>query len=39
MLDGQTVTLTVKEFDLLVALASSPDRVFTREGLLNQVWG
>jgi len=39
MLDGQAVTLTVKEFDLLVALASSPDRVFTREGLLNQVWG
>lgn len=38
-LDGQPVTLTVKEFDLLVALASSPDRVFTREGLLNQVWG
>lgn len=38
-LDGQAVTLTVKEFDLLVALASSPDRVFTREGLLNQVWG
>ena len=38
-LDGQSVILTVKEFDLLVALASSPDRVFTREGLLNQVWG
>lgn len=38
-LDGQPVSLTVKEFDLLVALASMPDRVFTREGLLNQVWG
>ncbi len=37
--DGQPVTLTVKEFDLLVTLASSPDRVFTREVLLNQVWG
>lgn len=35
----QQVTLTVKEFDLLVALASAPDRVFTREALLNQVWG
>jgi DNA-binding response OmpR family regulator len=33
------VILTVKEFDLLVTLASSPDRVFTRETLLNQVWG
>jgi two-component system response regulator ResD len=36
---GQSVTLTAKEFDLLVTLASSPDRVFTREALLNQVWG
>lgn len=37
--EGQPVTLTVKEFDLLVTLASAPDRVFTRESLLNQVWG
>ena len=36
---GDPVSLTVKEFDLLVALASSPDRVFTREALLNKVWG
>jgi DNA-binding response OmpR family regulator len=36
---GQQVTLTVKEFDLLVTLTSAPDRVFTRESLLNQVWG
>lgn len=36
---GHQITLTVKEFDLLVTLASSPDRVFTREALLNQVWG
>src|SRR5947209_20036511 len=35
----QPVPLTVKEFDLLVALASAPDRVFTRESLLNMVWG
>jgi DNA-binding response OmpR family regulator len=33
------VTLTVKEFDLLVTLVSAPDRVFTRESLLNMVWG
>jgi DNA-binding response OmpR family regulator len=39
MVLGQTVALTVKEFDLLVTLASSPDRVFTREALLNQIWG
>lgn len=37
--NGQRITLTVKEFDLLVALASAPDRVFTRDSLLNQVWG
>src|SRR5436305_3786786 len=36
---GQQIALTVKEFDLLVTLASSPDRVFTRADLLNQVWG
>ena len=39
VVEGQQVTLTVKEFDVLVTLASSPDRVFTREALLNQVWG
>jgi DNA-binding response OmpR family regulator len=39
MVLGQAVALTVKEFDLLVTLASSPDRVFTRESLLNQIWG
>jgi DNA-binding response OmpR family regulator len=38
-INGQRVTLTVKEFDLLVALSSAPERVFTRESLLNQVWG
>lgn len=36
---GQRVVLTVKEFDLLVTLASAPERVFSRESLLNQVWG
>ena len=37
--NGQRVTLTAKEFDLLVMLTSAPERVFTREMLLNQVWG
>lgn len=37
--NGLRVTLTAKEFDLLVTLASAPDRVFTRETLLDQVWG
>ncbi|HEV2579586.1 MAG TPA: response regulator transcription factor [Ktedonobacteraceae bacterium] len=37
--NGQNVTLTAKEFDLLTTLASSPDRVFTRETLLDKIWG
>lgn len=37
--NGHDVTLTAKEFDLLVTLASAPDRVFTREALLNAIWG
>jgi len=37
--DGQRVALTPLEFDLLVALARKPRQVFTREVLLEQVWG
>ncbi len=37
--EGQNVALTAKEFDLLVTLASAPDRVFTREALLDKIWG
>ncbi len=33
------VTLTFKEFELLRFLASNKGRVFTREALLNEVWG
>ncbi|ANY07593.1 MtrAB system response regulator MtrA [Pseudonocardia sp. HH130630-07] len=36
---GQPVALTPLEFDLLVALARKPRQVFTREVLLEQVWG
>ena len=36
---GQEVALTPTEFDLLALLARSPDRVFTREVLMNKVWG
>ncbi|WP_099331772.1 MtrAB system response regulator MtrA [Actinomyces minihominis] len=35
----ESVALTPLEFDLLVALARAPWRVFTREELLEQVWG
>ena len=33
------INLTPLEFDLLIALASKPQQVFTREMLLEQVWG
>ena len=33
------IALTPLEFDLLLALASKPQQVFTREMLLEQVWG
>ncbi|MBE3559716.1 MAG: response regulator transcription factor [Ktedonobacteraceae bacterium] len=36
---GKEVALTPTEFDLLALLARSPDRVFTREMLMNKVWG
>lgn len=36
--NGDDVQLTAKEFDLLHFLASHPDRVFTRDQLLTQVW-
>lgn len=35
----ERISLTPLEFDLLVALASKPQQVFTREMLLEQVWG
>ena len=36
---GREVVLSSKEYGLLVKLASDPDRVFTREQLLRDVWG
>ncbi len=37
--DGSPVSLTPLEFDLLAALARKPGHVFTRQVLLEQVWG
>lgn len=37
--DGRPVALSKKEFALLRALATEPNRVFTREELLRGVWG
>ncbi|MFC0469010.1 response regulator transcription factor [Halalkalibacter kiskunsagensis] len=36
---GEKVTLRPKEFDLLVHLAKTPGNVYTRETLLENVWG
>ena len=36
---GETAELTVKEFDVFELLAKNPGRVFSREQLLNIVWG
>jgi DNA-binding response OmpR family regulator len=38
LVDGRPVTLTPKEFDVLVHLASSPRQVFSRDQLLGAVW-
>lgn len=37
--DGEPVNVTPLEFDLLTTLFRHPDHVFTREQLLNTVWG
>ncbi len=36
---GEPATLTAREFDLLHYLASSPNRVYTRDQLMELVWG
>lgn len=36
---GEEVVLARKEFDILALLASHPGRVFTREMLLDEIWG
>ena len=38
-LHGQPIELTAREFALLLALAQHPGRVFTRDQLLERVWG
>lgn len=39
MLHGEEISLTAKEFDLLLFLAENPDRVYSKEALLDKVWG
>ena len=39
VLDGSTLELTRREFELLHTLVAAPGRVFTREMLLSKLWG
>ena len=38
-LDGTEITLTHKEYELLYCFVSNPGQVFSREQLLNRIWG
>jgi len=38
-IDGEEIVLTAREFDLLYLLVTNPDRVFSRDYLLNRLWG
>ena len=38
-LDGTEITLTHKEYELLYFFLSNPEQVFSREQLLNRIWG
>lgn len=39
LLDGKEVQLTKKEFEILWMMANHPDQVFTRDHLLDKLWG
>jgi DNA-binding response OmpR family regulator len=39
LVEGKPATLTAREFDLLHHLAASPGRVYTRDQLMEIVWG
>lgn len=38
-INGETVELTVKEYDLLVLLSSAPNKVFSKDEIFAKVWG
>ncbi len=37
--DGRRVQLTPKEYDLLFFLSQNPNKAYSREALLNEIWG
>jgi DNA-binding response OmpR family regulator len=39
LVDGRPLSLTMRELQLLVTLASHPQRIMTREELFSEVWG
>ena len=39
MVDGRSVNLRFKEYEVLLLMANNPGRVYTREALLEQIWG
>lgn len=39
LVDGRPLSLTVRELQLLAALAARPQRILTREELYGEVWG
>ena len=39
LVDGEPATLTAREFDLLYEMALTPGRVYTRDQLMQTVWG
>jgi DNA-binding response OmpR family regulator len=39
LVDGRPLSLTMRELQLLVTLASRPQRIMTREELFAEVWG
>jgi DNA-binding response OmpR family regulator len=39
LVDGRPLSLTMRELQLLVTLASHPQRIMTREELFGEVWG
>ena len=38
-LDGEIIELTLKEFNILYKLCKSPGRVYSRNKLLDEIWG
>lgn len=38
-IEGREINLTAKEFDLLELMALNPNKVYSRDHLLNAVWG